>query len=172
MKGNFILDEKGKTDFGNALELLDKSVHELRQVAHNMMPEALIKFGLKDALTDFCTSLENLKEINIQFRFYGENQRMDQNIEIALYRIAQELVNYALKHSGASEVLIDLVQDKERINLTIEDNGKGFDIDKISEFKGMGLKSLKSRVNALNGVFDIMSIPGKGTEIKVEFGLK
>lgn len=172
MKGNFILDENGKSDFDKALEMLDGSVRELRQVAHNMMPEALIKFGLKDALDDFCSALDSPGGTKIKFRFYGEHQRIDQTLEIAIYRIAQELINNSLKHSAASEILIDLVQDNERISLTVEDNGKGFDIGKISEFKGLGLNSLKSRVNALNGIIDIMSGPGKGTEIKVEFSLR
>jgi signal transduction histidine kinase len=168
MKGNFILDEKGKSDFENALEMLDKSVHELRQVAHNMMPEALIEFGLKDALGDFCSSIDNLRNIRLKFKFYGENIRAGQNIEIALYRIAQELVNNALKHSGASEILVDLVQEPERISLTVMDNGKGFDTNRINEFKGLGLSSLKSRVDALKGTMDILSEPGNGTEVRVE----
>jgi two-component system NarL family sensor kinase len=172
MKGNFILDETGKADFDKALEMLDGSVRELRQVAHNMMPEALIKFGLKDALSDFCTALDNPIGINIKFKSYGEIHRVDQTIEIALYRVAQELINNAIKHSGASEILVDLVQDEERVSLTVEDNGRGFDINKITEFKGMGLNSLKSRMNALNGSFDIMSSEGKGTEVKVEFSAK
>ena len=172
MKGNFILDEKGKSDFENALEMLDNSVGELRQVAHNLMPEALMKFGLKEALGDLCSSLDNLKDVAFKFRFYGENKRLEQTIEIALYRIAQELINNALKHSGASVILVDLVQDDNRISLTIEDNGTGFDTNKIPEFKGMGLNSLKSRVNALNGVFDITSKPGSGTDVRVEFILK
>lgn len=171
MKGNFILDENGKSDFDNALEMLDKSVHELRQVAHNMMPEALIKFGLKDALGDFCSALDNPKGTKLVFRFYGEHKRINQTVEIALYRIAQELINNSFKHSGSSEILVDLVQEEDRISLAVEDNGKGFDTTLLSEFKGIGLSSLKSRVAALNGNIDIHSQPGKGTEIRVEFSI-
>jgi two-component system, NarL family, sensor kinase len=168
MKGNFILDEDSKNNFDNALYLLDTSVTELRRIAHNMMPESLIKFGLKEALTDFCSGLGN-NETKVSFRFYGEQSRTDQNLEITAYRIVQELVNNALKHSGATEIVVQIVQEPNRLNLNVQDNGKGFDTELMNKSKTVGLNSVKSRVAAHNGIVDIVSQPDTGTEISVEF---
>jgi two-component system NarL family sensor kinase len=170
LKGNFLLDNSSKTDFENTLELLDSSVKELRRVAHNMMPEALIKLGLKDATSDFCSEISN-PTIQVDFRFYGENRRIDQKIEISSFRIIQELVNNALKHSEASQIVVQIVQEAERLSISVQDNGKGFDLKKLETNKGVGLSSIKSRVAAHNGTIDINIEPGKGTEIQVEFGI-
>jgi two-component system NarL family sensor kinase len=170
IKGNFLLDNSSKTDFENTLELLDSSVKELRRVAHNMMPEALIKLGLKDAISDFCSEISN-PTIQVDFRFYGENRRIDQKIEISSFRIIQELVNNALKHSEASQIVVQIVQEVERLSISVQDNGKGFDLKKIETNMGIGLSSIKSRVAAHNGTIDINTEPGKGTEIQVEFGI-
>lgn len=172
MKGNFFLDEKGKADFENALVMLDNSVSELRQVAHNLMPESLIKFGLKDALGDYCSTLDNSLDIKLRFSFYGNHKRVDQAIEIAMYRIAQELINNAIKHSGCTEIVIDLIQEPVRICLTVQDNGKGFDLATTDAGKGMGLNSIKARVSVLNGIIDMTTEKEKGTEIIIEFGIK
>jgi signal transduction histidine kinase len=170
MKRNFILDEIGKINFENALEMLDTSVHELRRVAHNMMPEALIKLGLKDAASDFCSEISHLT-IKIDFRFYGENKRIDQKIEISAFRIIQELVNNALKHSGASQIIVQIMQETKRLSVSVQDNGKGFDPKIIDTNKSVGLSSIKSRVFTHNGIIDINTEIGKGTEIQVEFGI-
>jgi two-component system, NarL family, sensor kinase len=170
LKGNLILDKDSKADFSKAIELLDSSVQELRRVAHNMMPEALIKLGLKDATSDFCSEISN-PGIKIDFRFYGETKRIDQKIEISAFRIMQELVNNALKHSEASQIVVQIMQEAERLSISVQDNGKGFDPNIIDSKKSTGLSNIKSRVAAHNGIIDINTETGKGTEIQVEFGI-
>ena len=149
------------------MEILDSSVKELRRVAHNMMPEALLKFGLKEALGDFCVEIDT-PQMKVGYHYYGEKMRLSQNIEIALYRIAQELINNALKHSNASEINVQLLVDYERASLTVQDNGQGFDLG-ATGVTGFGLNSIRSRVAALNGIIDISSDKGRGTEIEIEF---
>ncbi len=170
MKGNYILDEETRTDFGNALTMLDSAVGELRRVAHNLMPEALIRYGLKDALEDFCTHLES-NDVKVIFRFYGNFSRVGQNLETASFRIVQELVNNALKHSGATQIIVQMVQDDNRLSFAVQDNGKGFDTNAMENSNTVGLSSVKSRVASLNGLIDICSEEGKGTEISVEFSV-
>jgi two-component system NarL family sensor kinase len=170
LKGNFVLDELRTTEFSKAIDILDTSVRELRRVAHNMMPEALIKLGLKDATSDFCSEIGN-PAIKIDFRFYGENKRIDQKIEISAFRIIQELVNNALKHSEASQIVVQIMQEAERLSVSVQDNGKGFDPKIIDTNKSVGLSSIKSRVFTHNGIIDINTEIGKGTEIQVEFGI-
>lgn len=171
LKGNYFLDEEGKINFDNAIKSLDLSVTELRRIAHNLMPEVLIKYGLKEAISDFCTSLNQGSGVIIEFRFYGTESRVDQNIEITVFRIIQELVNNSLKHSGAKQILVQLVQEATRISITVQDNGNGFDLHQVDESRSVGLNSIKSRVAAMKGIIDIHTSPGKGTEVEIEFAL-
>lgn len=171
MKGNFILPNESVKDFDRTLDMLDTSIKELRRVAQNMMPEALIKFGLKDALADFCESLNEANPMNIRFQFIGEFKRIDHKIEIGAYRIIQELINNALKHSEASELIIQMIQEANRLCLVVQDNGKGFNTNATNQEKGIGLSSIKSRVDSLNGRLDIHSEIGNGSEFNIEFNL-
>lgn len=169
-KGNMMLSEEGEAHYNKALNLLDTSMKELRRVAHNMMPEALVKFGLKDALVDYCSSLENNPtQTKITFQSFGEEERIDSKYEIGIFRIAQELINNSLKYSHATELMVQLIQETSRIHLTVQDNGKGFDLKTLQTSKGSGLANIKSRVESLNGQFDIYSEPDKGTEASIEF---
>ncbi len=170
IKGNIFLTENNVDHFNKALGLLDISMKELRRVAHNMMPEALSKFGLKEALHDFCSGIDSSKT-EVKVRFYGEENRIDQKIEISLYRIVQELVNNALKHAEATEIVVLIVQEEHRIHLTVQDNGRGFDPEVLKTSKGAGLPNIRSRIESLNGMLDIYSKPDKGTEVSVEFKL-
>lgn len=168
IKGNIFLTEDSVDQFNKALGILDVSMKELRRVAHNMMPEALSKFGLKEALQDFCSGIGNSKT-EVKLRFYGEESRIDQKIEISLYRIVQELINNALKHANATEIVVLIVQEPYRIHLTVQDNGRGFDVEMLKSSKGAGLPNIRSRVESLNGVLDVYSKPDNGTEVSVEF---
>ena len=171
MKGNYVINQENADQLDHAINLLDTSINELRRVAHNMMPEALIKFGLKDALRDFCDQISTGKNLSLKFNFFGEHKRFENSLEIALYRIAQELVNNALKHAEATEIIIQVVQEDNRIHLTVMDNGQGFDLSEINNLKSSGLQNIKARVESFNGHIDIDSVPGKGTEIGVEFNI-
>jgi Signal transduction histidine kinase len=96
---------------------------------------------------------------------------VEQKLEIGIYRILQELVNNSIKHSGAGELIVQMVQETNRLCLIVQDDGKGFDINSINKSKGIGLNSVKSRIESLNGRIDIYSEPGKGTEIIIEFSI-
>jgi len=163
MKGNAILPESDIPAYQNALEMLDDSIRELRRVAHNLMPESLMRYGLKAALTDFCGGIEHVK-----LHYFGDDLRMEEKFEVAIYRIAQELVNNAIKHSEATLINVQVVQEATRINLVVQDNGIGFAAESIQAGKTTGLASIRSRVESLNGQLDIFSKPGKGTEVQID----
>jgi len=146
----------------NVLGLLDQSMQELRRVAHNMMPEALVKYGLKVALADFCRNI-----YSAHFHYYGEEKRLDPNLEVTVYRTAFELVNNAIKHAEAQTINIQVVQQRDRLALTVHDDGKGFDTTKKPS--GHGLSNITNRAAVYGGSMDILSAPGQGTEITVEF---
>jgi signal transduction histidine kinase len=168
MKGNLILSESDGKTFSNALLKLDESIHELRRVAHNMMPEALMKLGLQQALQDYCDGLSESQPFQINREFYGLEKRLEPSVEIVLYRIVQELLNNTVKHSGATAVLVQLIRQDNQISVTVEDNGKGFDTTTKDFSKGAGLANVKSRVDYLKGHLDIRTAPGKGTSVHIE----
>lgn len=169
MKGNYIINNEGINQFDKAIKLLDDSIRELRRVAHNMMPESLVKYGLKAALKDYCDNISNSKKIFAYFQYFGEEKRISQELEVHIYRIIQEVVNNTIKHSEAKNLNIQLILDKNRLNITIYDDGKGFDTKILQNNKGMGVANIKSRVELFDGKFEINSEKNKGTEIFIEF---
>jgi len=164
MKGNAFLPESDVPAFHNALEMLDGSIRELRRVAHNLMPESLLRFGLKAALTDFC---RNIEQINLHF--FGDERRLEEKFEITVYRIILELVNNALKHAEAQQINVQVIVENDRINLVVQDDGKGFNPADTDTGKTTGLNSIHSRVESLGGRIELISAPGNGTEVQIEF---
>ena len=102
----------------------------------------------------------------ISFSWFGAESRFDAKTETVVYRIVHELVGNALKHSGATHILVQIVQEPGRIALMVEDNGCGFDTKTTG--KGMGLQNISTRVASFGGLMDIQSVAGEGTEINVE----
>ena len=143
--------------------LVDESCGEVRTVCHVMMPNALVKNNLATAIREFADKLDDDK-LKIHVYTSGLEERMDSNIETVLYRVIQECVTNAIKHSQASSLDISLVKEKGEISGAIEDNGKGFDIQ-ANATDGIGLKNISSRIEYLKGKVDIDSRPGKGTVI-------
>lgn len=172
MKGNLILTEENGIAFNRVLHNLEDSIAEMRRVAHNMMPETLLKFGLEQALTDYSNSLSHQQHFTIQCAFRGMEKRLDNSTEVVIYRIVQELINNAVKHSDADTILVQLMRhDEAHINITVEDNGKGYRPNDVKE-NSAGLKNIASRVKYLNGKMDIQSEPGKGTSVFIECELR
>ena len=168
MKGNLILTEENGNAFNRALHKLDESISEMRRVAHNMMPETLLKFGLEQALTDYKNGLTHGQNFTIDCEFFGLEDRLDSSVEIVVYRIVQELINNAVKHSGSSKILVQLMRHEDQLNITVEDNGKGFNVGQMNSRNTAGLQNIQSRVNYLNGKMDLQSQPGNGTSIYIE----
>lgn len=171
VKGNQYIPEASANSFNRALEMLDSSISELRRVARNMMPEALLKFGLKDAVEDLCHNFSG-PSLKVQCQAFGLENRLPESTEVIVFRIVQELLNNVVKHAGADQVLLQLLRDGNRFHLTIEDNGRGFDPKKLEEAAGIGWINIRSRVNYLGGEMDLRSAPGKGTSVEIEFMIK
>jgi signal transduction histidine kinase len=168
MKGNLILSEEHGRTFNNALSKLDESISEMRRVAHNMMPEALMKLGLQQALQDYCDGLSESQPFKINCEFHALEKRMPSSTEIVVYRIVQELLNNAVKHSGANTILAQVIRQVDNLSITVEDNGKGFDVSQTDITKGAGLANVKARVDYLKGQMDIQSTPAKGTSVHID----
>lgn len=170
MKENSIITSENLAHFNHALNLLDTSIAEMRRVAHNLMPETLMHYGLQTALADFIRQVEPEGLPVISFNSFGENLRFEKELEITVYRIAQELVNNALKHANAKQIEVQLFTEKNRVSLQVIDNGTGFNPTMASgQTAGKGLKNINDRITAFNGHLEIVSEPGKGTECTLEF---
>jgi signal transduction histidine kinase len=169
MAGNMTMSEANALSFTRALTQLDHSIGELRRVAHSMMPENLVRFGLCEVLRDYCDTLEKSARLPIRFQAFGLEERLEQSTEIILYRIVQELLNNVVRHAGATQVLVQIMHTAEHLTLTVEDNGRGFDPQ--STGKGIGLSNVLSRVNYLNGHTDIVSSPRTGTSVNIQIAL-
>lgn len=159
-------NEEQKNNFEKVVTLIDDSCKEVRNVSHNMMPNALIKSGLASAVREFTDKI-NKNSLNINLSTEGLDHRFDANTETVLYRIIQECVNNVIKHAQASELDISLIRDEEGISATIEDNGRGFEATNTSGFKGIGLQNIKSRVEFLKGSVEWNSAPGSGTLVAI-----
>jgi len=155
-----VLEGIDVTRFQKALGMLDDSIQELRRVAHHMMPESLLRYGLKASLTDFCSAIPIAK-----FHYFGDETRLSEKTEIMVYRCIHELVNNALKHAQATHINVQLVQEEGRLSFTVQDDGIGFDQRQVKE--GMGLQNVKQRVETLQGKMNIYS-SDKGTEVHIE----
>ncbi len=162
IKKGALLESGDILRFNNVLKMLDNSIQELRRISHNMMPEALARYGLKIALTDLCHSFSN-----VNFHYFGTEARLESKLEIMIYRIVSELVNNALRHAEAGEINVQLVQEPSRTSVTVQDNGKGFNTE--IETRGMGLKNIQNRVTSFNGTMNVCSKENEGTEINVDF---
>lgn len=163
-------NEDQKRVFENAIHLVDESCKEVRVVSHNLMPNALLKKSLADAIRNFINKIEKNK-LQIHLYIEGLDEKLDQNLESVLYRIVQECVNNVIKHAEATSLDISILKEKGEINLTIEDNGKGFAVKKMANFEGIGLNSIISRVQYLKGTVDFDSAPGEGTLVAINIPL-
>lgn len=163
VKGDAVLEAVDVSRFQTALGMLDDSIRELRRVAHHMMPESLLRYGLKISLSDFCDAIAIA-----QFHYFGSEARLPEKLEIMVYRCIHELVNNALKHAAGTQINVQLVQESERVSFTVQDDGKGFDAHTVSE--GMGLRNIRQRVAAFQGKMAVYSSE-QGTEIHVELEL-
>lgn len=145
---------------------IDSSVTELRRIAHNMMPESLLRMGLETAIKDLC-ELVNGDTVSVEFQALNINAGLPENEQIIIYRIIQELLANVVKHSGATEVFLQCSQFEDSFYITIEDNGHGFNEKMNGSKKGIGLQNIQTRVSFLKGKIDIQSSQ-KGTNINIE----
>jgi PAS domain S-box-containing protein len=155
--------------------LLDDVMKEAREISYNLMPSVLDDFGLTPALQLLCEQFASRTNVKCQFHSSGITERLDPQLEIGLYRIAQESLNNVAKHADATEVNVQFICHPEGIRLVIEDNGKGItekpDIVRATGKGGMGLVSMRERASSFGGILTVDSAAKSGTFITVEIPL-
>jgi len=151
-------------------QLIEDALKEVRNISHNLAAEVVMDEGIDHALREFCGRISSHK-LQLDYYLIGKVPHIPKSDELLIYRIIQEAVTNIVKHADATEAIVQLLAEEHAISITVEDNGKGFEV-KSGIHSGIGLKSLASRVGILNGSYEIKSAPGKGTSIFIEFELK
>lgn len=152
--------------YGKVSALLDEAVGEVRRISHDMVNVTLSRFGLAKALEDLCDSLRLQGRLDVELSLYGLEQRLPRALEIAVYRMVQELVGNVLKHARARELSIGVTRGPGRLSVIVSDDGAGFDPQHAEG--GIGLANVRARAAAIGGTLHVDSAPGRGTTVSVE----
>ena len=146
--------------------LIDEAYGKIRAIAHAKNSGLIAKQGLLQAVKQMAEKVSIASGINILVHDHGLDNRLENSIELMLFRIIQELITNAIKHAEATEINIHITNHGETLNILVEDNGKGMLVNAIqADSSGMGLKSIDKRINHLHGTMDVESELGKGTVI-------
>ncbi len=145
--------------------LLNEAYQKVRTIAHEKNSGVMANQGLLPAIKKLAKKVSNGDEFQIEIQGYGLEERLDNALEISIFRMIQELITNIIKHAEANEVHISLTNHDSLLNIIIEDNGKGFEAKILPEKDGMGLKNIEKRIEYLEGTFEIDSTIGKGTHI-------
>ncbi|MEQ9403926.1 MAG: tetratricopeptide repeat protein [Cyclobacteriaceae bacterium] len=164
-KYSFESTEK-KSNESKVLSLLDEALDEARNLSHSLASGVLAKFGLVAAVSDLKTSIECDRDIEVKFEHVGFDGRINNEIEIDLYRIIQELVSNSLKHSFAKRLEVSLDRRDNTLTLTYQDDGIGFDTR--MDFEGIGLRNIEARSIKYNGKLSVESQPSNGMKLSLK----
>jgi signal transduction histidine kinase len=166
------LEGEGRNELTKASNQLDDLVSRLREVANNLMPSVLKRKGLFSAIEEYITGVERTSKLRVQLDDLTKS-KMDELMTIHIYRIIQEIIHNCLKHSSASLLNISFEDNDGKLTIRTQDNGKGFDTNKINrDSKGIGMRSLNNRCAMLGGSMIVDSKPDKGTIFLFEIPLR
>jgi two-component system, NarL family, sensor kinase len=163
-----VFSNNEKEEFNQAVTMLDNAIEQVRHISHNLAPPSLQNFNLVEAIQQYCNKISASNTLKIDFQNYGEFFTLNKDTETAIYRIVQEAINNIVKHSKASEALVQINTHQNNLLITIEDNGIGF--KPYNNYKGLGLKNIRSRVELLQGELTIESNK-TGTSIQINIDL-
>ncbi|TFV97126.1 tetratricopeptide repeat protein [Algoriphagus kandeliae] len=152
-------DPEMQSELVEITDRFSKSADEIRQISHQMMPRALMEEGLVQASEDLLRNTFQYSDIRYEFEHHGMDGRLNERIEISIYRVLQELLNNILKHSQASFVNVQLLRMKNKLTLLVEDNGKGLTGEKTS---GHGQMNIRNRLDLIKGTVNYESSPESG----------
>ncbi|WP_421796043.1 tetratricopeptide repeat-containing sensor histidine kinase [Haliscomenobacter sp.] len=156
--------------YNQANRLLDEACDKVRKLSHEFGEALLKQFGLKAQLEALLEAIGTSK-LQVELVTHGLNQRQDFQLELNLYRIIQELVHNVIKHAQATHISIQVSYFPENVNVVIDDDGRGFDVQSIQDSPGLGMLSIQSRVNEHSGHIHFDSKPGRGTTVMIDIPL-
>jgi signal transduction histidine kinase len=152
--------------------LIEEAYQKVRSVAHAKNSGVIAKQGLLVAVQNMANKISAANQLQVQVVDHGLDNRLENSLELTLFRIIQELVTNVIKHAEATEVTIHLTNHEDFINIMVEDDGKGFNPQQITKTNaGMGISSIDKRVEHLEGKLTIESEKNKGTTIIIDIPL-
>lgn len=149
-------------------QLVRQSLGDVRKIIFDLRPMVLDDLGLIPALKRYLEEYEAQNNIHVEFVFMGKEMRFDASLEVASFRIIQEALTNTKKHAQATKIIIKMELIQSRINVYVKDNGCGFQIETSKprhDGSGYGLMGMRERIQLLKGALNVLSAPGKGTEI-------
>ncbi|MDW7692085.1 histidine kinase [Flammeovirgaceae bacterium SG7u.111] len=153
-------------EINHLTELLDETINEVRRMTYNLMPQALIDFGVGPSLLKFVETVKSASGIDIKYvSSFEPGRTIAPEINMGLYRIAQEALNNSVKHADATEIKLSITEFEDKVSFFFKDNGKGFDIDEVE--LGSGILNMQERCRVLEGEFFLDS-DKNGTTIEIE----
>lgn len=160
-------EDRKKELLDSSLYSVDEAFNELRNISHNLAPTVLSQKGLSGALNDLAAQINQSNQMKMEVEVFGFYESLDNLIENTLYRAVQELLNNAIKHAKATHLVVQIIKSDTEITLMIEDNGIGFDADKVMLLSNGGLNNMKSRLENMNGTIFIDSSENRGTIVSI-----
>jgi signal transduction histidine kinase len=151
-------------------EIGQQALKEMRLLVYELRPSVLRREGLVRALRHRLETVERRAGVEVQL-LAQDYETQPASLEAQLYHVIQEALNNVLKHAAATEVTVSLARIKDRLRITVHDNGRGFDLAALAEGGGIGLASMQERIENLGGHLEIISQPGCGTKVLIELML-
>jgi len=167
--------EKVKEELHDLKAMVKESLQEVRKIIFNLRPMVLDDLGLIPTLRRFISELQKHTKLTIELVVLGgDNQRLPNTLEVAVFRIIQEALNNICKHAQAQRCLVKLEMLPKRLHILVSDDGCGFDPDLSANAKteSFGLLGMRERVELLKGEMEITSAPGSGSEIQIMIPIK
>ena len=159
------MNAQEKETYDSVTGMLTNAYDEVRLLSHNLLPEELEQEGLLSALQRLMQKLNRSDKLRFELTVNGLDKRLDRKTEFEIYSIVLELTNNIIKHAKASQAVVSLLEEKEKLTLTVQDDGQGFT---HANEQGMGLRNVRGRVESLNGTIIIKSQDAQGTLVKAE----
>ena len=157
------ISEENKPILNEVTQLVSKSLQDLRALSKSLNPVSIKNIGLQKALELEIDRYNRLNFVKAKLEIINEPFRLDKEKETILFRIVQEFITNAIKHAKASELNVKLFYNNDELEVTVKDNGVGFDINKKNAKRGIGLFNMKGRAELIKADFNMTSEKGKGT---------
>ena len=147
---------------------ISNAINEIRTISRSLVPSSIGDLGLVESLQDLVESIKLTRKLHVEFFHYNDiDMLISEQQKLMLFRITQEQVNNVMKHSNAKNLVIELLSEDDTINMSISDDGDGFDLDQVKHKKGVGLSNITSRAELFNGKVKIDTAPGKGCTLNI-----
>lgn len=151
--------------------LIEEAYQKVRAIAHTKNAGVIGKEGLLPAVKNIAKKVSISGKLKVEVISFGLEERIENTLEVAIFRMIQEIITNAIKHAEASKIGINLTQHDDSLNIIVEDNGKGFNPKTIDRKEGMGLPNIEKKVEQMGGVFSIDSVIERGTSIIIDIPL-